>query len=366
MSEQRSSNGQTAQVGAAQSHRPAALNALAKIKPSTVQDTLTPKPDKPKILFLDDEERILNALNALFRFKYQVFTATDGSRALEILKQHRISLVVSDQRMPNMTGVEFLRQAKEISPHAMRVLLTGFSDLSAIISSVNDGEVYRFVNKPWGNQEIQAIVADAVSISLELENAATLEKSPAVTAGANDGSTPTSQVEPTDAENEAVLIVHDKRALYEEVSGLIGGEHACLWARELGECLEALESKRVAVIVSGLEVGGQDATTLFRLLKREHPDILSIVLADLADADNVIDLINQAKIYRYILMPSKPARVKFYIDSALDQHLRYKSNPMLLRQQKPEISPRDERSPSGSLILNRIRSLRRIFAPRLP
>src|SRR6266542_1720917 len=126
---------------------------------------------KPKILLLDDEERILNALSALFRYKYQVFTATDGEQALAILKQYHIHVVVSDQRMPAMTGVEFLRRAKSVSPQTVRVLLTGFSDLSAIIDSVNDGEVYRFLNKPWGNQEIQAVIADAIGIGMELEAA---------------------------------------------------------------------------------------------------------------------------------------------------------------------------------------------------
>src|SRR5207249_6374158 len=68
---------------------------------------------RPKILFLDDEDRILDALSALFRYKYQVFTATDGEQALAILKQCHVHVVVSDQRMPAMTGVEFLRRAKE-------------------------------------------------------------------------------------------------------------------------------------------------------------------------------------------------------------------------------------------------------------
>src|SRR5215831_14353899 len=125
--------------------------------------------ERPKILLLDDEERILNALSALFRYKYQVFTATDGEKAIAILKQCHVHVVISDQRMPEMTGIEFLRAAKEVSPNTVRILLTGFSDLSAIIDSVNDGEVYRFLNKPWGNQEIQAVVADAVAIGVALE-----------------------------------------------------------------------------------------------------------------------------------------------------------------------------------------------------
>src|SRR5205085_8978248 len=77
-------------------------------------------------------------------------------------------LIVSDQRMPNMTGVEMLRQAKEMSPNTVRILLTGYSDLASIVGSINDGEVYRFINKPWNNQDIQGVVAEACAIGAEL------------------------------------------------------------------------------------------------------------------------------------------------------------------------------------------------------
>ena len=77
-------------------------------------------------------------------------------------------VIISDQRMPVMPGVELLRQAREISPHSVRILLTGYSDLASIVGSINDGEVYRFISKPWDNQDLQTTVAEAVTIALEL------------------------------------------------------------------------------------------------------------------------------------------------------------------------------------------------------
>src|SRR5215831_13408574 len=158
--------------------------------------------ERPKILLLDDEERILNALSALFRYKYQVFTATTGEKALAILNQYHVHVVVSDQRMPTMTGIEFLRRAKVVSPNTVRILLTGFSDLSAIIESVNDGEVYRFLNKPWGNQEIQAVVADAVTIGIALEAEV------AHTSGNRQPRPSASVTDPPPSSQPAIVIMH--------------------------------------------------------------------------------------------------------------------------------------------------------------
>ncbi|MEZ5477768.1 MAG: response regulator [Thiolinea sp.] len=81
---------------------------------------------KPKILFVDDEERILNSLRALFRLNYDVTVTTDGYHALELLQREHFHLLVSDQRMPVMQGVELLRRARNVSPNTVRILLTGF------------------------------------------------------------------------------------------------------------------------------------------------------------------------------------------------------------------------------------------------
>jgi serine/threonine protein kinase len=126
---------------------------------------------KACILAVDDEERILAALKSLFRMRYHVFTTTNGNQALDFMKRHKINVVISDQRMPVMTGVELLRQAREISPSTVRILLTGYSDLASIVGSINDGEVYRFISKPWNNQELQQTIAEAVTISMELASA---------------------------------------------------------------------------------------------------------------------------------------------------------------------------------------------------
>src|SRR5688572_27562186 len=95
-----------------------------------------------RVLFVDDEPRILTTMRMLFRKNYEVFTAEGGQKALELLKSQPVDVIVSDQRMPGMTGIEMLRQARELNPNAMRILLTGYSDLNAIIGSINEGEIF--------------------------------------------------------------------------------------------------------------------------------------------------------------------------------------------------------------------------------
>lgn len=318
-------------------------------------DTTTrSRAERPKILFLDDEDRILNALAALFRYKYQVFTATNGEQALAILRHCHVHVVVSDQRMPEMTGVEFLRRAKAISPNTVRILLTGFSDLSAIIDSVNDGEVYRFLNKPWGHQEIQAVIQDALGIGLALE-AGTLP----------DATTSTPEAAPS-PDRPAVLMLHDRRETFDRIRALLDAAHPIFHARSVDECLDALQRKSVAVVVSDLQVGRRDTSELLKILKQEHPHILTIVVAESADSDHVVELINQAKIFRYVLAPFKPQKLKFFIDSALTQFQRYRTAPVLLRDQKTAVVAESGSSRTASMIRDRLRALRTLFAPRAP
>ena len=128
---------------------------------------------KARILVVDDEERILTALKSLFRHRYHVFCTTDGYKALDFLKKYQMHVIISDQRMPAMLGVELLRQSRVHIPRSVRILLTGYSDLAAIVGSINDGEIYRFISKPWDNRALQTIIAEAVTIGLELADTKT-------------------------------------------------------------------------------------------------------------------------------------------------------------------------------------------------
>ncbi len=115
-----------------------------------------------KILIVDDEEANLRLLERLFRSDYKVVTATSGSDALELLKMHDFALIISDQRMPGMTGIEFLKQAAQMRQHTVRIILTGYTDVTALVEVINSGVVYKYVAKPWTNEDLQQTVVRAI------------------------------------------------------------------------------------------------------------------------------------------------------------------------------------------------------------
>ncbi|MBI4715343.1 MAG: response regulator [Nitrospirae bacterium] len=116
------------------------------------------------ILLVDDEENILNALRrALRKEPYDILTATAGPEGLRLLEGRTVALVCSDHRMPEMSGVEFLDQVKRRSPETLRIMLTGYADIHAATEAINRGEVYRFISKPWDDEDLRGIIREAVS-----------------------------------------------------------------------------------------------------------------------------------------------------------------------------------------------------------
>ncbi len=123
------------------------------------------------LLFVDDEPNILSALKRLFRpIGYRIFTAGGGAEGLALLEQEAVDLVISDMRMPNMDGAQFLEQVRHKWPDTMRILLTGYADVSSTIAAINKGEIFRYVAKPWDDNDIVLLVKQALDLkNLEQE-----------------------------------------------------------------------------------------------------------------------------------------------------------------------------------------------------
>ncbi len=115
------------------------------------------------ILYVDDEEINLRGFEMILEDQYKIYTATSGKKALELLHQHDdIKLIITDQRMPEMKGVEFLVQAQHILPESIRVILTGYSDINVIIEAVNDCNIFRYLSKPWKENEMSEAIRNAL------------------------------------------------------------------------------------------------------------------------------------------------------------------------------------------------------------
>lgn len=117
---------------------------------------------KHTILFVDDERDNVDALERIFRKKYNCLKATSAAEGLNLLKTNDVSLIISDQRMPNMTGVEMLEKSLEHRPDAVRILLTGYTDIESVIAAVNSGQIYRYVTKPWDPRDLEVTVDRAI------------------------------------------------------------------------------------------------------------------------------------------------------------------------------------------------------------
>ncbi len=119
--------------------------------------------DRPRILVVDDEEAILETMTFTFEDDYDVLTSSSASKALDLLEaEGPVAVVISDQRMPEMTGVEFLAKVFESHPATVRMILTGFADMDATIGAINDGHVYAYITKPWEPDDLKQVVRRAV------------------------------------------------------------------------------------------------------------------------------------------------------------------------------------------------------------
>ncbi|MBM4281969.1 MAG: response regulator [Deltaproteobacteria bacterium] len=116
---------------------------------------------RARILFIDDDELILNALRRTLRKEpFECFFSNDPEMAMRIVKDERIDIVVSDHSMPGMTGIEFFALLVRLHKHVMRVMMTGQADRATTVRAINDGQVHRFIDKPWNDDEIKAMLAD--------------------------------------------------------------------------------------------------------------------------------------------------------------------------------------------------------------
>jgi response regulator RpfG family c-di-GMP phosphodiesterase len=120
---------------------------------------------KINVLYLDDDIDNLNSLKASLRKDYNIYTANFAEDAMNILDEvEDIHVIISDQRMPDMTGVEFFEKIDSKNPFAIKILATGYTDIQAVIDAINKGKVYRYISKPWNESELKFFIEDAYKI----------------------------------------------------------------------------------------------------------------------------------------------------------------------------------------------------------
>ena len=294
-----------------------------------------------RILFVDDEERILRSLAMQFRRHYEVLTESDPLRALQRLREEHIHVLVSDQRMPQMSGAHLLTEAREIAPNTLRILLTGYSDLDAAVEALNNGGIFRYLTKPWDQQEMAFTLRQAAELAVR-------QVQPLPTTASESLSAPL-----------AILLLDEQPDTLSVVDAFcIAGGHRLLRARNLAEAMLQLNNERVDILVSDLKLAGEDTAPLLKTLAQAHPRLLSLVVTPFQDTQALLRLVNEAQIFRYLPKPIRRGLFEKGLQAAAEQALIWRAQPQQVVTRLAEV-PHDEREQEkvGSLLgmLGRLR-----------
>ncbi len=373
------------------------------------------------VLFVDDERRVLTSMRAMFRRDYEVLLANSGQEAIDLLRDHAVDVIVSDQRMPGMTGVEVLKAVKTLAPSAMRILLTGYADLKAIEASINEGEVFRYLTKPCPSEQLKEAIGLAADIAanseapepaVRAEVAPTAPPRPTVVSHteparpqANAGTTPQPtplrkpQMAPrfssppsarsnsplmpilrrppqkvagngpdmrgrkgsaSDIHDVDLLVLTRDAEMVKALDAALDGSHRLHHVQSLDAAVAALEAHPIGVMVTDTGVSEEQIGTLTTTLKRHVPELVTIVASSRSDAQLLIDLINFGQIFRFLLKPLHGGQCRLSIESAVIKHRELAADPSMRRR---HAVPEREVAPDSIIgaVFGRIRRLRDRF-----
>lgn len=399
---------------------------------------------KPRILFVDDEKRVLNSMRGLFRREYELFLTCEGAEAVEIAAKNDVDVIVADQRMPGMTGVEVLAAVKERSPRTVRVLLTGYADPSAVEGSINVGEVFRFLSKPCPPKVLRETLSLAITASRTTPAPPAAEQPPVQTPPEAESSaeepvaaappeaeppvlevpateTPPAAAPATDAPaaesppvtapdtpppdtSQPDLINDDDEtqpsmpALAEDDVAEGGGQPSSHWhtvtsvvmsednveetqepigpgspslstgdvgvviftidsdfaatairavsadrntilATKLAKVAQAIEDGEAGVLVTDYKTNNEILKKIIAALKQRMPHLVTIVVSDGRDTTDMISLINFGQVFRYVIKPIEPEKLRNEINAAAMHHLYLTSNPESAKRHQVNTEP---------------------------
>ena len=286
---------------------------------------------KPKIAFIDDEPRILRSLKMHFRQSHDVFVTTDATELMKYVSEHDVQVVISDQRMPDKQGTEVLRDIKEASPNTIRILLTGYADLNEVIDSVNDGEIYRYITKPWQNDELKKIVNKATEIAQQTQD---------ITQNMKQGDESQSFMNASSKRN--ILVLDDDESIYQEIKNQFKSTYTVSWASNLQQAAKLLQKKKFGVTITDATLNEENITPIVYALKNIQPDLMVLMLTEFKDAHMVIDLINKGQVYRCLPRPTNFSIMSISLDRAFEHHEKLVQQPILATRHHVEEVPEAE------------------------
>lgn len=275
-----------------------------------------------RVLCIDDDQKVVRSLMWALQKRFAVTTTDNVVEGVEMIKAHDFDVVICDRAMPELSGVDFLNLVKKLSPRAMRIILTGSSDATAIVRAVNETEVFRLLGKPWANGDLVALVETGVAVARDL-------------AAEIDEALHNVQFAPEDSPETnpyRILVIDDNPQVREVVKTSSGDNIDVCHVATIAEAMAVINERPIAVIVADTAVGGIDTTRLIRMLKKSRPEIVSIVASSRFEPAMMVELVNQGQVFRFLGKPLAANFLKPVIEAALRKHRVLKAVPAAARR----------------------------------
>ncbi len=268
----------------------------------------------PEVLLVDDEPRILRSMKAALKKHYDIFTAHNAKEAKSLIKKNKgFSVIISDERMPDILGHELLAWSKDNYSKMIRILMTGYSDIKAIQNSINEAEIYKYITKPWNVKELKSIIDSGI-------------------VRVNTGMQVDVQKHDVNQAKCALVflnMVDHNDQIYTKVAKRLSMEPNMV--HDIGSTLLVLENnKHAGVLFIDDDHVNEDTFNLVMLIHDKYPKIVIIVATSAADGKSAIKLLNQGQIFRYLVKPLTETKLfpmlnaaaqRFYKQTTRHDHL---------------------------------------------
>jgi serine/threonine-protein kinase len=360
---------------------------------------------RPRLLFVDDEQRVLNSMRIMFRRQFDLYLASHGAEALDIVKDHNIDVIVADHRMPKMTGVEVLSKVRALSPRTVRILLTGYADLDAVEGSINDSEVFRFLTKPCAPKQLRETIELAARLAreapappdarAELSPVETLEiilesdtvteisgsdKANAVAAHRSlservartdimeaprfetpAAAAPQPSTKPKIATGLGIVVFSSDNDVIDAVQKAVRGRLPVYNAGNIVHVVRILAEHRPGVLVTDVSDDKATIQAMTARLKEHVPQLVTIAVSQHRDVLDMVWLINHGQIFRFLRKPLSAGRCAISLQAALQHHRLLLENPELAKRHEVDAAaPEHVGLVDG--VLAKLKNMRRLWA----
>ncbi|HVJ30822.1 MAG TPA: response regulator [Gammaproteobacteria bacterium] len=357
---------------------------------------------RPRLLFVDDEQRVLNSMRIMFRRQFELFLASHGAEALDIVRDKDIDVIVADHRMPKMTGVEVLSKVRAMSPRTVRILLTGYADLDAVEGSINESEVFRFLTKPCAPQQLRETIELAAKLARE---APAPEPTAALSASDTPGDTieiilqsdtvtevtgskppvtsrtsgtalleqpkfpphraeapapaPAVGSRPKLAAGLGIVVFSMDNEVVDCVNKAVRGRLPVYNAGNIVQVVKCLTEQRPGVLVTDVSEDKATIQSMTARLKEHLPQLVTIAVSQHRDVLDMVWLINHGQIFRFLRKPLSAGRTAISLQAALQHHRQLLKNPELAKRHEVDGDAAEAGPVDG--VLAKLKGLKRLW-----